>query len=88
MIDKEEAVDIALLKRDFDYLKEGINDIKALLEKRDVLAVDCKKGFDGRISKLEDTEKKMKIYIAAAIAIGGAVMFLVDKALEIYSKLR
>lgn len=88
MIDKEEAVDIALLKRDFDYLKEGINDIKALLEKRDVSTSECKKGFDGRISKLEDTEKKMKIYIAAAIAIGGAVMFLVDKALELYAKLR
>jgi hypothetical protein len=88
MIDKEEAVDIALLKRDFDYLKEGINDIKALLEKRDVLAGDCRKGFDGRITKLEDTEKKVKIYIAAAIFLGGAVMYLVDKALEIYSKLR
>jgi hypothetical protein len=88
MIDKEEAVDIALLKRDFDYLKEGINDIKELLEKRDISTSECRKGFDTRITKLEDTEKKVKIYIAAAIAIGGAVMFLVDKALEIYSKLR
>jgi len=88
MIDKEEAVDIALLKRDFDYLKEGINDIKKLLEKRDVLADDCKKGFDNRITKLEDTEKKVKIYIAAAIFIGGAVMWLVDRAIEMYMKLK
>jgi hypothetical protein len=88
MIDKEEAVDIALLKRDFDYLKEGINDIKELLEKRDISTSECRKGFDTRITKLEDTEKKVKIYIAAAIFLGGAVMWLVDRAMDLYMKLK
>lgn len=88
MNDIDEKIDIAVLKRDFDYLKSGIDDIKEILEKRDASTQACKAGFDGRIKKLEDAEKKVKIYIAVAIAVGGALMWLVDRAIDFYMKFK